>query len=399
MTTAAQRDQAIKDLQAALAAETKARIAGDVASDKVHIDLTAAIAKETTDRTAADAALDARLDKLEAVPPPIDPPPVDPPPLGRPFAAPVTTKTVTVPNGLNTTQLNDLINGAGSGVLFDFPSGGTYALTSGIKLGQVNNLVLDGHGSTITLSGDGHNQLTAPFLIGWNYAAGAWGGVSSHIEIRNFVIVGSANPVGVGGQGEEQAAIKSHNATYLEVHHNTIRAVTGDAFQCESTASAHHWYHDNDVQSCGRMGLTVGGGQDILCENNKFPNVGYFTFDVEPTPGYYAETNGVTFRNNNPCNWKVWGGNGGGFWSVDGSHTGYPINNLFVEGNTVTGASLYTQFDNGGTGRNKNVRFVGNSCPNGSGGTVIFRHVDGLVVQNNTPKPTVSLTDCTGVTQ
>lgn len=64
MTTAAQRDQAIKDLQVALAAETKARIAGDaalVSSDDVIVD--------------AINSLQRRVEALEGADPPPPPPP------------------------------------------------------------------------------------------------------------------------------------------------------------------------------------------------------------------------------------------------------------------------------------------------------------------------------------
>ena len=132
--------------------------------------------------------------------------------------------------------------------------------------------------------------------------------------------------------------------------------------------------------------------------------VGYFTLDLEHMLADLATTDGVIFRDNNPCDWSIWGGLGGGFFSADGSHTGYPIDNVTVSGNTVTGASLYTQFDNGNTTRNSGIVFTGNICTSGAvaGPVLYFKYIDGLLVQHNTQQLSsgslVSLTSCTDAT-
>jgi len=326
----------------------------------------------------------------------------------RPFAAPVTTATYAVPLSIDATgatdvssALNSYIATVPNGSIIAFPTGAIYRLSAGIGIGARNNLVFEGNGATLRTYGAGTDQTTSPFLLGW---AGYWTGISSHITIHNFILQGSASPVGVGGQGEEQAGIKAHSATYVEVYGNTVRGVTGDAFQIENTNSGPFWIHDNTVESAGRNGVTVGGGSNILAERNAFVKIGYCTFDIEPTPGYPTITNGVIFRNNSPSNWSTWAGYGGFFFSADGSHTGYPIDNVAVTGNTVTGASLNSQFNNGGTTRNASVVFTNNVLTSGAvaGPVLVFAHIDGLTVTGNSQPLSsgvlANITDSTGVT-
>ena len=327
--------------------------------------------------------------------------------LARPWAAPVTTAIYTVPGSIDPTgstdvsaALNAFVAGVPNGSIIQFPTNAVYRMTAGIGIGARNNLIFEGNGSTIRTYGAGTDQTTSDFLLGW---AGYWTGIASHITIHDFVLQGSASPVGVGGQGEEQAAVKAHSANYIEIYGNTVRGVTGDAFQFEVTATNSIWVHDNTVESAGRNGVTVGGGSTILVEHNAFVKIGYITLDIEPTPGYPTVTSGVIFRNNNPCHWSVWDSYGGFFFSADGSHTGYPIDYVTVTGNTVTGPSLLSQFDNGGGGtRNTNIVFTNNVSSNTVSGPVLnFAHVDGLTVTGNTQPLSsgslASITDCTGV--
>lgn len=300
-------------------------------------------------------------------------PPAAPGP--RPFPAPVTTGSYSVPASIDATGRTDVssalisfIASVPNGSVINFPSGGVYGITKSIKVGYGrHNLVIDGHGATIRyLSSLASNE---------NYSVWYDFGGGSYLTFENFNLVGGSTSPGVfssGGTGQHGVLVQSNE---VEVAGNTISAVWGDAVFIESSTNV--WVHDNHVVSAGRNGLAIISGTNITAERNAVDRAGYTTFDIEPNTSSEASTN-VVLRNNSAGTWT------NSFLSVEGSHTGAPINGVTVTGNTINGGTLLTVIDNGGTSRMTSITFSNNSSAvPGYGPVLRFAHIDGLTVTGN----------------
>ncbi len=283
------------------------------------------------------------------------------------------------------------------GSVISFPATGVYLLNKGIEIANRHDLVFQGNGATLKVgpSGAGSDQLASPFVLGFSYPLQYWAGGNTNIAIYNFNLVGNDPTPGVYTQGTEgQSGIQIIGTTSVEVSGCTISAVWGDGLFADGPTNV--WLHNNHVVTAGRQGLTVIAGTNITTENNAFDTVGYVTFDVEADVVTDASTN-IIFRNNTAGTW------GQDFAAVEGSHTGAPINGITISGNTVTGGTLHTVIDNGGTSRMQNIVFTNNtSTVAGYGPVLTFAHIDGLTVTGNVEPLTsgslASITDCTGVT-
>jgi hypothetical protein len=333
--------------------------------------------------------------------PTVAPTPPPPPPSGRPFAGPVTSATYAVPASIDASgatdvyrALNDWIDKVPNGSIIEFPSGGTFKLSQGIKLGQRSNLIIKGHGSTLRLTGSGGDHQSSAFIIGWSHRLGYWTGGSSHIAISNFTVVGTDPTPGTFGGGENQQAIRCNGSTFIEASNITVRAVYGDGAFLDNCDDV--WIHDTHVVTAGRNGLTVVQGARILAEDNSYDTVGYVTFDDEPNYSDEASKD-ITFRNNTAGTWGL------AFVSIDGGERGAPINRIIITGNVTTGKAMYVDVDNGGAVMMKNIVFSDNrSSVAGPGPRLIFAHVAGLTITGNqqplTSGSLAKIIDCTGVT-
>jgi hypothetical protein len=333
--------------------------------------------------------------------PPPGPPPFPPPP-GRPFAPPVTTGTVYVPLSIDHTgatdvsaALNTFIAAQANGLIIAFPPNPAYIyqLSQGIQLGGRNNLVLSGGGVTLKVSAgaSGSDQLCSPFVVGHTYG-GSWG-TNSDIVIHDFVVTGNSPTPGVYIPGTEgQSSLILVGTTRVEVYNITGSAAYGDGIFWEAVTDG--WAHNCHFPTSGRNGVSIISGTRIINELSAFDVSGYVTCDFEPDNNTEAITNGY-FRNNSAGTW------GQEFFALEGSHTGAPINGVFVTGNTISGGSLKAVCDNGNTSRMLNVTFSGNTSTAASvaGPVLTFAHIDGLTVQHNTQGLSsgslVSDTDCT----
>ena len=332
-----------------------------------------------------------------------------PPPPGRPFAAPITSGTVNVPLSIDHTGatdvaavLNTFIAGVPNGRIIQFPPDPTYIyqMSQGIQFANRNNLVFAGGGVTLKVGAGaaGTNQLTSPFCLGHTYG-GFWDNNNTDIQIHDFAVIGNSPTPGIYIPGTEAQHILSlTGTTRLEVYNVVGSAAYGDGIFWESVTDG--WAHNCHIPTTGRNGATVMGATTrVITELSAFDVSGYYTCDFEPNDPTQFITNGY-FRNNTAGSWGH-GSYGGGFFALEGSHTGAAINGAYVTGNTISGDAIKAVCDNGGTSRMKNVIFSNNTSTAGSvGGPVLtFAHIDGLTVQHNAQPLSsgslVSLTDCT----
>ena len=297
-------------------------------------------------------------------------------PSSRPFPAPVTTATYRLPASIDATGRTDVssalirfIASVPDGSIISFPAGGVFGITKAISFGPTgrHNLVFDGHGATIMYIGDPGQ--TEDYSIWYDKGGGA------NLTFENFTLIGSSPNPGVYAPDREGQHGVLVQSSYVEVANCTISAVWGDGLFVEGSDSV--WLHNNHVLSAGRNGLSVISGSNVTAELNAFDKVGYTTFDDEPNLSTQASTN-IVFRNNTAGTWE------NSFFSVEGSHTGAPIHGVTVSGNAVTGASLVSIVDNGGTSTMSDIVFTNNRSNVVTPGPVLrFAHVDGLTVTGN----------------
>jgi hypothetical protein len=340
------------------------------------------------------------------------------PPGTRPFAAPVTTRTVSVPSAIDSsgatdagTALQSFINSQPNGTVINFKAGGVYRLNRGLNINGRHHLVLVGNGATLRAAGANTLNAASPIVIE---------GSNSDIVVRGFTIEGNNPRTGTAiydKSAEGQQGIALYGGTRVEITNNTIRKTWGDAVYANEKITTHSWVdglwvHANTITTIGRNAFTMNGAKNALLERNSIDQIGGTVMNIEPDLSSQGAIN-VTLRSNTVAVW--------GLTPVFTQHfvacannkvaPGAVIRGITITGNVVTkGApnSINTNNAGGlstwiGKIRTSNITFTNNSTTKAARGPVlIFEHVDGLTIGGNTQPLTsgslASITDSTGVT-
>jgi hypothetical protein len=292
---------------------------------------------------------------------------------------------VTVPASIDATgttdaspALNAFVASVPDGSIIAFAAPAIYRLDKGIQFANRHNLVFAGNGATLRVgaSASGSDQLASSFVLGHRYG-GFWDGGDTDITVLDFVLVGnSPTPGAFNASAEHLASFEVEGAIRVEITGCRSSAYFGDFVKVGDDSSSV-WIHDNTVPSVGRNGGTIISGRDVTFERNTFGVVGYCVFDVEPNAASEATYNAKFLANTAVCF-------GCAFLSVEGSHRGAIIDGVVGDGNTVTGGSIRTVIDNGGTVHMKNISFTNNTGGKaGDGPVLVFAHVDGLTLAGN----------------
>jgi hypothetical protein len=290
--------------------------------------------------------------------------------------------------------LNTWLASVPDGSTIIFRQGGTYRLSQALQIANRAGLVLDGNGATLFAVGTGN--LNSGIILGHRYG-GFWTGTNRNIVIRNLTIVGTSLTPGIFNVAyEHQHAIQVEDSVGVEIANVTVRAIHGDALKVGGNVTSGVVFRDSHVESVGRNGVTVTAGSNVTVERVAFDRSGYCVFDVEPNSGAEVARN-VRFVANTAGSW------GNVFLAVEGSHTGATIDGIIVDGNVISGDSLRTIIDNGGTARMRNIAVTNNLSAVAAAGPVLrFAHVDGLTITGNVQPLSsgvlASITDSTGVT-
>jgi hypothetical protein len=320
-----------------------------------------------------------------------------PTPLPRPFPAPVTMSTVTVPASIDKTGMTDtstaltnFICGVPDGSLISFPPSAVYRIDRAVFLKGRHNLILEGNGCTLKYTS----------VTGTSQSYSLWydEGAGSDIWIRNFVLIGSSTNPGVYTPGtsptggEHQHGVVAASSRF-EVSGCTVSAVWGDGFYVTNNSS-DVWIHDNHVISAGRNGLTVISAKNLLAEHNSFDRAGYHTVDIEPNHAFEACVN-IVLRMNTA-------GTYGKYFFNAVNIPGAIIDEIVVDGNTVTGGSVSAYIDSVGAVRMTRITFANNAGKAAASGPLLFfKHLDELTVAGNTQLLSsgflIRIIDCTGV--
>jgi hypothetical protein len=341
-----------------------------------------------------------------------------PPPVtgtNRPFPAPVTSRTVSVPSSIDASGASDVaaalqafINGVPDGSVIAFPAGAVYRVSAGIRLDNRHNLILDGRGATIRTTGSGGSALASPLVLSWATS-------NSDIWIRDLVLEGNNARTGTSiydPANENQMGIDLNGGARIEISGVTIRKTWGDAIYAnENTPTAGSpaawptdiWVHDNTFDSIGRNAFTINSGRRVTLERNAIDHVGGSVLDIEPDLATQGAVD-LVLRGNTTGTWGM-----SPLYTMhfvacanNNSGVGALIRGITITGNHVSqGAPNSVNTPNAGglssviaKSRTSNITFTNNTTTKaGSGPVLYFAHVDGLTVSGNTqPLTSGSLT-------
>jgi hypothetical protein len=269
------------------------------------------------------------------------------------------------------------------GSTVDFATGGSYQLAHGALLSGQNSITLDLHGSTLwAAAGASGTDITTSLirLMG-----------CTHISVVNYVLTGNAPDAVYHAGTEFQHGVYVNGGSDISIGAGTIQSVYGDGVYNNggtvrlTVASMH-------VISACRMGVALTAASTVSITGNTFDAVGYAVLDMEPN---YSGTavSGVTFSGNTIGTW------GQEFVAANGV-AGSIVENVTVNGNTITGSSLRTVIT---LARRTNIAFTNNvSTHVSTSGTIFtFTHIDGLTFTGNVQPFTsgnlAAITDCTAV--
>lgn len=286
--------------------------------------------------------------------------PTPPPATGTPVPS-----NIDATGGIDASvKLNNWLYGLPNGSTIVFKAGATYRMNGPLKFLNRKNLTFEGNGATLK-SPAGATESQSTIWIG---------GGNTGIKVRNFKLVGSSTSPGTYIGGKEGAhGVMVVNSKDVGISNVTVSRVWGDAFFI-GYWSDNVRIHDNHVISNGRNGVTVTSGTNIYVDGNKFDRSGYCTWDIEPNLSTEGARN-VNFTNNTV------GSSGHTLLSGDG-RAGSVVDGVTMDGNTVTGGSLYTLIRLS-TGR-RNVRITNNVSKVAVPGPVIhLSYITGLTVTGN----------------
>lgn len=340
-----------------------------------------------------------------------------PTPLARPFPAPSTVRTVSVPASVDATGKGDaapalqaFLKTVPNRSIVVFKPTGIYRLSRGIFLSNRQHLVLDGRGATLRAAGPSTLIAASPILID---------GTNSNIAIRNFTIEGN-NPRVDADQydpsQEDQQGIAIYGGSRIEISGNLIRYTHGDGIYANEKDTTGKWVdglwiHDNRIARTGRSGITFNAVANGLVERNRLTLIGMFVFNIEPDTSAQGARK-VTYRNNTVGSYGLTPLFTNWFFASANYNVapGAVIDGITITGNRVTiGAPSNPNTPNAGglatwigRSRIRNVVFTNNTTTKaGRGPVLIFQYVDGLTVKGNV-QPLVAgtlqrISDSTGV--
>ena len=344
-----------------------------------------------------------------------------PPPssLNRPFAAPVTSRTVNVPSSIDASgssdagpALNSFIAGVPDGSVITFPANGVYKVSQGLYMRGRSNLVFQGNGSTLRLTGSGGTTASSGFKLD---------NANSDIAFHHFTIIGNnPNTTTVFNPGTElQMGAAIYDGTRVELDQIDVSHTYGDGVFVAGKQSSPYrssdriWIHDSSFDYVGRMGLVLNAATNTVAERNYYSHVGMFVFDIESDYDYEV-VDTVSFRNNSVGSYGMTTTYTNYFFACSGNQSVAIARNIYVTGNTIAAGApinspnnnwqkggLATWVDRGN--RLSNIVFTGNqTSKSGSGPVLYFDGIDGLTVTGNVQPLTggsvASISSSTGVT-
>jgi len=322
----------------------------------------------------------------------------------RPFAAPHTTATYTVPDAIDRTgatnaadDLQSWINSTvPDGSIIDFVhAGGIYRLDDGLLFEGRNNLIIRGNSDTTLIMNGSDAETFSTFLMR----------NSHHIAIEGFTVNGAystfpnqdgelSHCLGISGFFNGGAS------TYIEMKEVIGDHFYGDFVYVEGSnggafpPAQYIWVHHNDFDYCGRNGFSFINVQDAWFQYNTVDHVAYHAIDFEANFDA-EETTRIIIELND---FGSYGHRGGliGYFAAAFSPNNPSVSELTIRNNTVAGIAangyngaplgLHSKFLGTSGNHYTYIIFTGNTCTQTvSGSSIIyFDYVDHATVTGNT---------------
>jgi hypothetical protein len=314
----------------------------------------------------------------------------------RPFPAPLTNRTVTVPASVATgSDFNAWLADVPDGSIVEFPANASMDLDVGLAIERRNNLVLRLNGATLRIHGPGDVPESSAFFLR----------ASSHIAIDGpaTVIGNNPNTATVFTPGNENSHVLVLSgwggegpSSYIEISGVDARNIYGDVAYLEgrnvspNEPSDHIWVHGNAADYIGRNAVSFINCTDVLVEGNAFDHIGMDALDIEPNLAAERVERG-TFRGNRIGVYALMTGLEGWFLNTSNGPLVAP-QDITLDGNEVVGnpssgfskapRGLHVNVDHAGTPRN--IAVTNNRTGQPAAGPVMrFVNVDGLTVEGN----------------
>lgn len=286
-----------------------------------------------------------------------------------------------------TDELNSFFSSTPDSSTISFPANARYRVEGTLMFVNRRSLTIEGNGATVVATTDG-SGVTPPATLAHLWPRGRRhflfrGG--SNLVVRNLKVTGANPNAGIGDLAYSAALEAQHGFEFSgvqggELDHVTVNDVYGDFVYFGASSgilSLNIQIHDSDFERNGRQGMSFTGAQNILIERNNMSQVRRAHFDLEPNlPADSIRQ--VTIRDNQF-------GPGRLLFLASGGAAG-TIEDIIVQGNTLTGKPLTIEMTPPIGSRRSRIRIIGNVSDASFGSTIPlmqFTRVDGLEVRAN----------------
>jgi parallel beta-helix repeat protein len=300
--------------------------------------------------------------------------------------------SVTVPASIDasggddvTAQLNSFLATLPKGVTVDFPNDARYRVEGVLRLTNVHDVTIVGHGARLVAKTDGSN---AALPDARRYRP-HWPRLREHLSITDSqgVTIKDLSIEGPNDDGkyqaklEGQAGIAVYGSTNIEIDDNTISKTFGDGVYVAG-ASSDVRVRNNTFSNIGRQGVAVVNATKATIEGNHFDKIARSVVDLEPAVPKWNVAD-VHVRDNEV------GDFGNYLLAAGGAGTG--VNDVWLEHNHVTGGNGLAVYAGMERWLRHGLHVVGNTSDaegrrvSGStrGGVMQIAGIDGVEITGN----------------
>jgi hypothetical protein len=249
---------------------------------------------------------------------------------GNPNVSPPSSINATCSSDVST-PLNAWLATLSNGAQVNFPSGACYEANETLVVPYLNNVIVNGNGSTFenTLYGNGTTTGTNNTI--WEAEGG------SNITFENMTVLGPNNTdyCNINGNYEWQYGIAFNDTQGGMVNNVTINQTFGDSVETQDNdnnvalgPTTGIVIENSTLENDGRMAIGITDGRNITIENNTISACGEVVDMETDTSGEYSQDVSII---NNTIGWNSFG-----LLSMGGNAAPANSGDVTVTGNTMT---------------------------------------------------------------
>lgn len=259
-------------------------------------------------------------------------------------------------------------------------AGGVYRLEETFLIADRRDLTIAGNGATFIVTRDNPENPVSPVDRRSVEIVRSTG-----ITIRDLNVVG-ANPVAgkrapYTPEREGQHGFQIASSTNVSLIRVSVTDTWGDFVYIGrkkgTGPSVGVLIQDSTFTRSGRQGITLTAARNVTIESSTITEAKRASFDLEP--GYMTGDSiyNVTIRNNQVSGGRL-------LFVAAAGHQ--PINDVTIQGNTLSGMAMGIYVNDAAGGRRSNWKVLDNTSDTGAGGKALmnFIRVDGVTVTGNT---------------